>query len=144
VYALAFSPDGARLASGSNDTSIRLWDVASGEPADVLRGHSDYVFSLAFLPDGSALVSGSGDSTVRVWDTRPARVRWAERTAMAHRRDSAVPMVDDLFSRLGDWGRVAGEIRAKGLLTEDQREAALQVVLGRSVVSGPASGDSVK
>jgi len=68
VMSVAFSPDGTTLASGSADTSVRLWDVAShrqvGSP---LTGHTDAVSSVAFSPDGTTLASGSEDSTVRLW-----------------------------------------------------------------------------
>jgi WD40 repeat protein len=56
------------LASGSWDSTIRLWDVASRTCAAVLSGHSSTVYSVSFSPDGRTLVSGSADSTVRLWD----------------------------------------------------------------------------
>jgi WD40 repeat protein len=62
-------PDG-RLASGSTDRSIKLWDPASGSCVATLEGHSSYVLALAVLPDGR-LASGSGDTTIKLWD--PAR-----------------------------------------------------------------------
>ena len=68
VYGIAFSPDGSTLASGSEDETIRLWDVATGEPKGVLTGHAAQVFSVVFSPDGGTLASGSGDGRVRLWD----------------------------------------------------------------------------
>ena len=52
VYGLAFSPDGTRLAIGSGDNTIRLWDVASRQEVCQLRGHDSYVHAIAFSPDG--------------------------------------------------------------------------------------------
>jgi Tol biopolymer transport system component len=75
VMAVAFSPDGTRLATGSRDTTVRIWDVEFGEEVAQLRGHSDYVYALAFSPDGTVLASASGDTTVRLWDTVPIRAR---------------------------------------------------------------------
>ena len=66
VNALSFSPDGSRLASGSDDKTVRLWDGATGAPISTLEGHSDYVTSLSFSPDGSRLASGSYDKIVRL------------------------------------------------------------------------------
>ena len=66
---VVFSPDGSTLASSSDDRTVRLWDMASGQLKDVLIGHSDKVESIAFSPDGSTLASGgSSDRTVRLWD----------------------------------------------------------------------------
>ncbi|CAG7853599.1 Nuclear distribution protein PAC1 {ECO:0000255/HAMAP-Rule:MF_03141} AltName: Full=Lissencephaly-1 homolog {ECO:0000255/HAMAP-Rule:MF_03141}; Short=LIS-1 {ECO:0000255/HAMAP-Rule:MF_03141}; AltName: Full=nudF homolog {ECO:0000255/HAMAP-Rule:MF_03141} [Serendipita indica DSM 11827] len=69
VRAVAFSPDGSRIVSGSADMKIRLWDAETGQPlGEPLRGHQDWVTAVAFSPDGSRIVSGSGDKTLRLWD----------------------------------------------------------------------------
>lgn len=62
---LAVLPDG-RLASGSNNRTIRIWDLVLGT-SQVLEGHTNSVVGLAVLPDGR-LVSGSYDKTIRIWD----------------------------------------------------------------------------
>ncbi|MCD4738844.1 MAG: hypothetical protein K8R89_06255 [Anaerolineae bacterium] len=67
VKAIAFSPDGKLIVSGSSDKTIRLWDVESGEPEFTLIGHTSDVTSLAFSSDGQYLISGSRDRTVRIW-----------------------------------------------------------------------------
>ena len=67
---LAFSSDGSLLASGSEDYTIRLWDVATGTPLRTLKGHELDIISVAFRPDGGTLASASGDRTVRLWDTK--------------------------------------------------------------------------
>ena len=66
VRALCLLPDG-RLASGSYDNTIRLWDVAAGAETARLEGHSGRVDALCLLPDGR-LASGSWDRTIRLWD----------------------------------------------------------------------------
>jgi WD40 repeat protein len=69
VWCVAFSPDGACIASGSFD--IRLWDVTTGaETTPPLCGHASAVLSLAFSPDGERLVSSSYDSTIRTWNIK--------------------------------------------------------------------------
>jgi WD40 repeat protein len=60
VIALAFSPDGKTLATGSGDKTISLWDVATGRELAVLRGHNSEVTALAFGPDGTWLASADG------------------------------------------------------------------------------------
>jgi WD40 repeat protein len=65
---VAFSPDGKQVVSGSDDTTVRLWDAATGTPLQTLEGHSRAVISVAFSPDGKQVVSGSYDTTVRLWD----------------------------------------------------------------------------
>ena len=66
---VAFSPDGKRLASPSNDNTARIWDVQSGQATLILRGHSQPVASIAFSPDGKRLVSVSLDRTLKIWDS---------------------------------------------------------------------------
>ncbi|EMR89727.1 putative vegetative incompatibility protein het-e-1 protein [Botrytis cinerea BcDW1] len=68
VNLVAFSPDGKVIASGSDDTTIRLWDVATGESLQTLEGHWRSVKSVAFSPDGKMIASGSSDNTIRLWD----------------------------------------------------------------------------
>ena len=70
VNAVAFSPDGAILASASNDRTVRLWDAKTGEEKQTLEGHSDWVQAVAFSPDGAILASASRDRTVRLWDAK--------------------------------------------------------------------------
>jgi WD40 repeat protein len=69
VTSVAFSHDGSKIVSGSDDKTIRVWDANTGvEMLPPLRGHDDYVTSVAFSHDGSKIVSGSNDKTIRVWD----------------------------------------------------------------------------
>ena len=69
VNAVAFSPDGSRLVSGSGDGSLRLWDARLLKPIGApMNGHRDSVLGVAFSRDSTRVVSGSEDGTLRLWD----------------------------------------------------------------------------
>lgn len=77
AFSAAVTADGATVATGHLDGSIRLWDLAAGKQTKKLEGHAQRVWSLAFSPDGTRLVSGGGrwdqndvvPGELRVWDT---------------------------------------------------------------------------
>jgi WD40 repeat protein len=66
VNSAAFSPDGDRIVTASDDGTARVWS-ADGEQLAVLEGHTAGITSAAFSPDGSQVVTASDDSTARVW-----------------------------------------------------------------------------
>ena len=66
--AVSLSADGQLLASGNDDTTILLWDVATGALRQTFPGHTKHVSSLCFSADGRLLASGSWGETIRLWD----------------------------------------------------------------------------
>ena len=68
VRSVAYSPDGTKIISGSEDNTIKIWDANTGECLKTLEGHSNYVNSVAFSPDGTKIISGSNDDTIKIWD----------------------------------------------------------------------------
>jgi WD40 repeat protein len=71
---MAFRPDGKLIATGSQDTSVRLWDAANGNEIAILRGHKGYVDAVAFSPNGGNILSWSRDGQLILWDISSAKV----------------------------------------------------------------------
>ncbi len=74
VHVTKFSPSGTQVLSCSDDKTVKIWDIASGEPIVTFYDHSDYVRAGQFLPtDPHLILTGSYDSTVRLLDSRTGR-----------------------------------------------------------------------
>jgi len=72
---VAYSPDGAYIATASGDGTARLWNAASGEALESLTNHTNMVQGIAFSPKGDRLVTGGYDSRVKVWSL-PVAKEW--------------------------------------------------------------------
>lgn len=70
IRAVAFSPDGTRLATGSDDTTIKVWSVETKKADLTLKGHTAPVIEVAFNPTGTTLYSSADDYTFRTWDIK--------------------------------------------------------------------------
>ncbi|HEY9703387.1 MAG TPA: WD40 repeat domain-containing serine/threonine-protein kinase, partial [Allocoleopsis sp.] len=73
INSVNFSPDGRFLASGSKDTTIKIWEITTGKELHSFTGHLDGVMSVNFSPDGRFLASGSLDKTIKIWEVNTGK-----------------------------------------------------------------------
>jgi WD40 repeat protein len=73
VWSLSFSPDGKTIASCGEDSTIKLWNLESGQVQQIFRGHTRNVWDLKFSPDGNTLASGGFDKTIRIWNVKDGK-----------------------------------------------------------------------
>ncbi|KAN0075185.1 hypothetical protein V8E54_007796 [Elaphomyces granulatus] len=146
VRSVAFSPDSKKVVSGSYDSTVRIWDITTGQADQTLTGHSDLVTSVAFSPDGKKVVSGSSDRTVRVWDITTGQADQAltghsvEVTSVAFSPDGKKVVSGSYDLTVRVWNITTGQ--ADQTLTGHSDEV-MSVAFspdGKKVVSG--SGDS--
>jgi len=128
-----YSPDGQRIASSGLDDNVCIWNAQTFEQVAQLGGHQAYVHSLAWGADSQLLLSCSGDHTVRIWDTQSLKKRVQPRRERQTILAGVEPMVQRLFTELGDAAKVAERVKADGSLSTRARQVALQVGLRMSL-----------
>ena len=119
IYALAFSPEGARLVTASYDKLLILWEVASGKELYALKHHTGAVFAAAFSPDGKTLVSAAADQTVKLWNAETGQriLTLTEPTkglnaVVFHPRGQEIAAVGvDKMIRIYDWNGTTAKLK---------------------------------
>jgi WD40 repeat protein/tRNA A-37 threonylcarbamoyl transferase component Bud32 len=117
VVALAFAPDGARLATASADETAKVWGVFGGQLLATLSGHRGALTAIAFTPDGARLATGSKDRDVKLWDVVTGELRMTlppqrgEITALTFAPDGELLAVAS-EDRASIWDARSGELRS--------------------------------
>jgi WD40 repeat protein len=127
VWAVAYSPDGKSVLTGSGDKTARLWSAADGRPIGQPMAHQGIVRAVAYSPDGKSVLTGSGDYTARLWsaaDGTPIGQPMAHEGfvyAVAYSPDGKSVLTGSADDTARLWkvpGEIAGEPRRIMLWTE--------------------------
>ena len=147
VGSVAYSPDSAQIASGSNDNAIRIWNAGTGELIRTLTGHTDDVWSVAYSPDGAQIASGSNDNAIRIWNAgtgehiRTLTGHTGNVTSVAYSPDGAQIASGSNDNAIRIWNADTGEhIRTLTGHTDDVWSVAYSPD-GAQIASGDGDGD---
>ncbi|MBD2576686.1 NACHT domain-containing protein [Oscillatoria sp. FACHB-1406] len=118
IWSIAISPDGRISASGSEDRTVKLWDISQKICLMTLREHTERILSVVFSPDGTILASGSDDKTIKLWNPQTGQ---CIKTLSGHTRgissiifssDGSTLMSGSQDSLIKIWDIATGECRA--------------------------------
>ena len=128
MCSVCVSADGSRLFSGSDDNTIKVWDVATGACLQTLEGHARWVRSVCVSADGSRLFSGSRDNTIKVWNIPVSQVSSSSSSMSSASAAALSSEVPDEMSIGGAGPDAAGAHEFRGLGVRVGRRVA--AVLG--------------
>ena len=153
VLSVAYSPDGKTLASGAEDGTIKLWDVATGQNVAILEGHISSIIndvsSIAYSPDGKTLASGSWDNTIKLWDiatesnvaTLQGHTGWI--TSVAYSPDGKILVSGSEDNAIKLWDVETERIRILATL-KDHTSSVTSIAYspdGKTLASGSEDGE---
>ncbi|MFN0123714.1 MAG: WD40 repeat domain-containing protein [Blastocatellia bacterium] len=153
IESLVFSPDGKCLASGSDDESVRIWDVATGRVLQVLKhsvpagtpGHR-YVWQVSFTPDGQRLISNYNGQTL-IWDLTNGKVISRLKGILTTRNESLAVSADGQriaasgFDRVIVWN-AAGDIARTIPITDGSAVSVALTADGKQLITGHGYGNN--
>lgn len=146
VLAVAFSPDGKRLAIGDYSGNVKLWDVVNATESVAVKAHKAAVFSAVFSPDGKRLASGGTDGIVKLWEignpdsVAIARPHGSEVRAVAFSLDGKRLLSGGTDGTVKVWDAGNGQELAKYKVDEGAVSAVAVSVDGKWLATGSENG----
>ncbi len=145
VNAVAYAPDGQRAISASDDNTLKLWDLETGEEIHTFTGHSHSVYAVAYAPDGQRAISASHDNTLKLWNletgeeihTFTGHSDWVSAVAYAPDGQRAISVSGDKTLKL--WNLETGEVIAN-FSGESSMYCCAISADGVTIMAGEASG----
>jgi WD40 repeat protein len=144
IDAVAFSPDGRLVVSGSWAHTIKVWDLETKELVQNLSEHSGWIKSIAITPDGKNLISGSADKSIKIWNLKTGKV---EKSLFEHKSaiqavaispDGQIMASGSADKTIKIWNFKTGEVRITLDGHSDAVDALVFSPCGQIIISGSA------
>ncbi len=142
VFAVAVTPDGKQVISGSRDKTLKVWNLETGQEKFTLTGHSNGVSAVAVTPDGKYVISGSGDKTLKVWNLETGQEKSTLTGhsngvfAVAVTPDGKYVISGSIDKTLKVWNLETGQEKSTLTGHSDSVEAVAVTPDGKHVISG--------